>query len=575
MRRARRPSLLTVLAAAWCGGPALAPVPVLAADAAREVVLSLKGSQIEFTGRLNGFDGRTWLLEANSFGLMALDAAHWDCTGEACATVGAAVGSPSTFGLEAVAKRPADSVVILGSSTIGLDLMPALVRGFAEAIGGSARQRLGADPAATRFDVIGKAGEAISSVELRRSGASAALAEVAAGRSSIAMSSRPAEPSEAALLVRPLPGAAPAPSEHVLALDGLAVIVAPGNQLASLGVETIAKIFSGQITSWVELGGQRAPIRVYASTEGGAASDSLDEQILAPRKLKLVGGAIRMANEAALSDAVAADPDGIGITSLSFLRNARALDIATACSIVVKPTSFAIKAEEYPLARRLYLYTAGAPTEATARELLGYAASDRAQAVIRDSQFIDQSVERAAFRDESRRLNRMLELPGVPDADRQRLRALVAGLLEGQRLSITFRFAPNSATLDAKARQDVVRLRQLLKSPEVAGKTIQLIGFTDAVGRPDVNLALSRRRAAQVRAAVVTGDPALSTGKMIFANGFGHLAPVACNATAADLTLNRRVEVWVTDGMPAVHDVTAPAKRAPPARDRRFRKRRG
>lgn len=574
MRRLRRSSLARLLAAMCCGMAALASQ--LAAEPAREVVLRLKGSDIEFTGRLNGFDGRTWLLEANSFGLMALEAARWDCSGEACSSSrAAAAAAPSTFGFEGQARRAADSFAISGSSTIGLDLMPALVRDFAQALGGSARQRLGADPAATRFDVVAGGGEVISSVEVRRSGVAAALAEAASGSAALAMSSRQAEPGEAELLARPRAGAAPGPSEHVLALDGLAVIVAPGNPVGPLGAETIAKIFSGQLTSWVELGGRRAPIHVYVSAEGAAASDSLDAQILAPRKLMLVGGARRMANEAALSDAVAADPDGIGVTSLSFLRNARALDIATPCGIVARPTSFAVKAEEYPLTRRLYVYTAGAPVEPTARQLLAYLASDRAQAVIRDTQFVDQSVELTPFREESRRLNRMLELPATREIDRQRLRALVAGLLDGQRLSITFRFAPGSAILDAKARQDIVRLRQLLQNPSLAGKTIQLIGFTDAVGQPEVNLALSRRRALQVRAAVLAGVSAPGAGKTIVAKGFGHLAPVACNESAADLTLNRRVEVWVSDEVPAAQEPAVAVKAGHPARERRFRRRRG
>ncbi len=574
MRRLWRPSIASVLAALCCGMTPLAAQP--AAGPNREVVLKLKGAEIEFTGQLNGFDGRTWLLEANSFGLMALGAADWDCSGAACSSSRASTAAvPSTFGFEPQARRAADSFAISGSSSIGLDLMPALVRDFAQGLGGSARQRLGADPAATRFDIVAGGGEVISSVEVRRSEPATALAEAASGSAAMAMSSRPAEAVESALLSRPGAGGAPAPSEHVLALDGLAVIVAPENPIGSLSAETIAKIFSGQITSWVELGGRRAPIHVYASAEGGAASDSLDAQILAPRKLKLVGGARRMANEAELSDAVAADADGIGVTSLSFLRNARALDIATPCGLVVKPASFAIKAEEYPLARRLYVYTAGAPAEATARQLLAYLASDRAQAVIRDTQFVDQSVEQVPYRDESRRINRMLEMPATREIDRQRLRALVAGLLDGQRLSITFRFAPGSAILDAKARQDIVRLRQLLQNPSLAGRTIQLIGFTDAIGPPEANLALSLRRARQVRAAVLAGVPAAGAGKSIVAKGFGHLAPVACNETAADLTLNRRVEVWISETAAAAAEPPAVVKAVGSKRERRFRRRRG
>ena len=48
-------------------------------------------------------------------------------------------------------------------------------------------------------------------------------------------------------------------NEHVLALDGIAVIVHPDNGVKQLTLEQIAKIFSGQIANWKDVGGAERP----------------------------------------------------------------------------------------------------------------------------------------------------------------------------------------------------------------------------------------------------------------------------------------------------------------------------
>lgn len=555
---------------AWLAAALAASGGAAAAEAQDRVVLRLKDSAFEFAGRLRSFDGRSYLIEAGSFGIVALDAARYTCSGAACPAspaIAAAAGASTLVADTMPAGRETETVTIEGSATVGLDLMPALIRDFAVSRGGFARQRLGTDAQATRFEIIDGAGAARAAIALRRNGNTAAFAGLAAGRATLAMVSRAASGAELAAFASN--HAAAAASEHVLALDGLAVIVAPDNPLMSLGIEAIAGIFSGRTTNWADLGLRPAPIRVYATSEAGVASDSFEEQVLKPRALTLTAGAVSVPNEAALADRVAADPLAIGVTSLALVRNARALEIAGTCGLRSRATPFSVKAEEYPLSRRLYLYSAGEPKGATAQALMAFAASGRAQNVIHDTQFVDQAIERAPYSRENRRVTRMLEDAAVAESDKARLRNLVAGLLEAERLSITFRFASGSSTLDAKARQDVLRLRELLKGPALKGTTVHLIGFTDSVGSAAANLALSRRRASQVRAAVLARDPALMADKSVLSSGYGHLAPVACNQSAADLLLNRRVEVWVTKGISTARAVETVEK---PSRKRRFKR---
>ena len=46
----------------------------------------------------------------------------------------------------------------------------------------------------------------------------------------------------------------------------------------------------------------------------------------------------------------------------------------------------------YPLARRLYLYTIGTPSDPVARDLLQFALSDDAQLIVQEAEFVDQGI---------------------------------------------------------------------------------------------------------------------------------------------------------------------------------------
>ena len=55
-----------------------------------------------------------------------------------------------------------------------------------------------------------------------------------------------------------------ADSEHVIAIDGLAILVHPANPVDQLSIETLAQIFAGEITNWSAVGGPDRAIQVYA-----------------------------------------------------------------------------------------------------------------------------------------------------------------------------------------------------------------------------------------------------------------------------------------------------------------------
>ena len=55
-----------------------------------------------------------------------------------------------------------------------------------------------------------------------------------------------------------------AKAEQVIAIDGLAIVVHPGNPVDSLTTTQLARLFAGEIRNWRELGGQDLPVRLHA-----------------------------------------------------------------------------------------------------------------------------------------------------------------------------------------------------------------------------------------------------------------------------------------------------------------------
>ena len=82
-------------------------------------------------------------------------------------------------------------------------------------------------------------------------GSGTGIKALISGTAEIANASRPIKDKE----LKQAQEAGVSPLEHVIAYDGIAVIVHPSNQVDELSVEQLSKIFSGQIGNWSELGG--------------------------------------------------------------------------------------------------------------------------------------------------------------------------------------------------------------------------------------------------------------------------------------------------------------------------------
>lgn len=248
-----------------------------------------------------------------------------------------------------------------------------------------------------------------------------------------------------------------------------------------------------------------------------------------------------------LSSAVANDPNAIGFIGLPYINKNHPLSITSTCGLASGPSRYAVKTETYPLARRLYLYTVGAPPDFVARDLLQFVLSDDAQSTIAEAGFVDQAIDFQDTGDQKSWSDNLIQNPGaglpegspVPQAMVDAFAKIIG---EVRRASIVFRFESGSARLDTRALQDIGRLARYLSSPAVAGKPFWITGFADPDGGWGYNKMLAGQRAAEVGVQLQNAGIKISAQNILTAS---YMAPVACNDSDAGKAKNRRVEVWI------------------------------
>ena len=454
---------------------------------------------------------------------------------------------------------PNDAVLRLaGSNTVGQKLAAMLAAGWARKIGLPAI-RTDAGAAEEEYSVIAERAEASRRlrVDVRAHGSTSGAEPLFRSQIDIWMSSRQARESDLeASRKKNVPGipsfaqiTAPG-NEHVIALDALAVLVHPRNPVQKLSVAQIKDIYSGKLTNWADVGGPSLPIIRYSRESNSGTFDTFCTLVMgigdAPKCTEAMGLAkdARFESSEDLSDTVASNPSGIGFVGVGYIRGARTLDIASACGLTSSADVFLIKADEYPLSRRLYLYTMpGRAMSPTIREFLQFTFSTDGQARVVEAGFVNLLASAAK---PDYMLQRIAIGTNAFDGGRLRVRGsdvqeLARATNGAERLSITFRFRAGSNTLDSLADADIARLAALLRTPAYEGAEVALVGFSQAAGDYQENRALSKERAEAVRDRL-TADHGL---KEITAYGVGPASPVACNNEAASAGRNQRVEVWI------------------------------
>lgn len=196
-------------------------------------------------------------------------------------------------------------------------------------------------------------------------GSSVGIKDVTDGKVNIGQSSRYLKPEEASIL-----------KAHVIANDGIAVVVNPQNAIKDITTEQVKKIFKGEITNWKDLGGADAPIILNVRDAASGTGEYFIEYFLG-KGGKVAATAKNHASNGLVRQAVASNKNAIGYISIGYLDNtvkAPALD-------GVAPSFENAKKGTYKVVRPFIMATKG-EAEGLAAVFIEYIISPAGQKIV-------------------------------------------------------------------------------------------------------------------------------------------------------------------------------------------------
>jgi phosphate transport system substrate-binding protein len=236
---------------------------------------------------------------------------------------------------------------------------------------GTKLQLAGSTSVQPHAEVLAKAFQANNSgvqVFVQGGGSSAGVTAVGTGTADIGMSS--ANLSESQKSQYPDLKAVP------IAVDGIAVIVNPQNNISNLTMNQTRDIFTGNITNWNQVGGSDAKINVVNREEGSGTRDGIQKIVLKGGNFST--GGITQSSTGAVRSYVAGDSNAIGYISFAEVDNSvKALNINS-----VAPTYDTIANGTYPIQRYFLFVTKGDPT-GNAKAFIDFTLSPAGQAILK------------------------------------------------------------------------------------------------------------------------------------------------------------------------------------------------
>ncbi|MEL6682469.1 MAG: phosphate ABC transporter substrate-binding/OmpA family protein [Pseudomonadota bacterium] len=503
-------------------------ISVPAATFADQVTISSSDGAVSITGDLVAFDDEIFVLDTD-IGQLRLSRSVTACSGAACPVL------TTDLDMAVAVNEPKTAT-----------LLQAMVNGFAASRDLTGLSAAGSDGMVARIDLQNfQTNTTAGKVDVALQQTDAAFTQLVSNQVDLAIT-KVAVPATVAENVIASGGTDPRDlsRERIIALDAIVPIVHPNNPVRSVSLEELALIASGRIQNWSELGGDNLPIQMLLPAQGSSLDQAFTETVLDPNRVRLRRSAERAESESAAAAAVASNEAAIAVTSLSEATQGQILPIRQTCGPLAYATDFAIKAEEYPLSRRVFAYVGDAVQSSAGDDFVEYLTSPEAQPLIAEAGYVDQVVVSEPISLQGTRMTSAI-LSATTGATLGLVQNFSRDLATADRLSTTFRFTSGSARLDNKSVEDVQRMVDYLNSPEARNREVLIIGFTDDVGRFDLNERLALLRATAVREALVSAVGGDVLADRMAVSSYGPLAPVGCNETADGRESNRRVEIWL------------------------------
>ena len=250
-------------------------------------------------------------------------------------------------------------------------LLTVVVLAICMLVGCAPKETVSTDGSTSMNKVIGALGEAFEAdtgitVSYNATGSGAGIQAVFEGRCDIGLSSRRLKDEEKAKGLE----------ETILAYDGIAIIVNSENPVNGLDLETIAKIYTGEITNWKEVGGNDRQIVLIGREAGSGTRDGFESITGTEGKCKYRQ---ELTSTGDVITSVASNADAIGYASLASVKDT--VKAVTVGGVV--PSEETVKNGTYVVQRPFVLVTKkGVKLSDSAQKFFDYATSEAANEII-------------------------------------------------------------------------------------------------------------------------------------------------------------------------------------------------
>ena len=201
-------------------------------------------------------------------------------------------------------------------------------------------------------------------VNLNLTGSGTGIQEASEGKCDIGNSSRKLKDEEAEKL-----------DATVIGLDGIALVVNPVNKLEDITLQDLAKVYSGEITNWKELGGDDKAIVVIGREDGSGTRDGFESIVMGDKEPKY---AQELESTGSVINAVATTDGAIGYASLANVdETVKALKVGG-----VEATEENVKSGAYEVQRPFICATLKGSDNKLAKAYLDFILSEEGQALV-------------------------------------------------------------------------------------------------------------------------------------------------------------------------------------------------
>lgn len=191
------------------------------------------------------------------------------------------------------------------------------------------------------------------SITVKQTGSGDGAAALVDGRCDIATMSRFMKDKEFKAAVAKDPAVMPV--AHVVAMDGVCIIVHASNPVGALTTEQIRKVYKGEITNWKQLGGVDAPIVAITRDSSSGTFETFHGLVM--NKEKMSDKVETVGSNPQAYQRVKSTPGAMAYVGLGFVKEGvKAVKVDG-----VMPTARTIASGSYPVARPLFMFTNGYP----------------------------------------------------------------------------------------------------------------------------------------------------------------------------------------------------------------------